>query len=221
MFHLIGKLSNKFRIWKELDCLKTFYYWVKLRHPRCSSFHIFPKSLIRIEKGGDLEIKQGQTLINGSWTKGRQRQYTSQLIISEHAHLIIEDSFGMYQGASIYLGPGATLIIKGKSFINTNTIINCFERISIGEGTAIGDDVRIQDSDNHIIVKNGTDRVSTKPISIGNHCWISKNVIILKGVHIGDGAIIGAGSVVVKDIPARCLAVGNPARVIKENVEWK
>lgn len=47
------------------------------------------------------------------------------------------------------------------------------------------------------------------------------NVIILKGVTIGDGAIIGAGSVVTRDIPPRCLAVGNPARVIKENVEWE
>ena len=55
---------------------------------------------------------------------------------------------------------------------------------------------------------------------IGNHVWIGKDVTILKGVHIADGAIIGAG-VVVKDIPARCLAVGNPAHVIKENVEWK
>ena len=45
--------------------------------------------------------------------------------------------------------------------------------------------------------------------------------IILKGVNIGDGAIIGAGAVVTKDIPSKCLAVGNPAKVIKENVEWK
>lgn len=215
------KLISRIMLWRELDCIKTFYYWVSLRHPRCASFHIFPKSIIRIEHGGKVDIKRGQTLVNASWMKGRKRQYTSQLIVSERAHLVIEGWFGMYQGASIYLGQGAKMTIKGNSFINTNTVINCFNDISIGEGTVISDDVRIQDSDNHIIVESGKEKCNSFPITIGNHCWIGKNVIILKGVHIGDGAIIGAGSVVVKDIPSGCLAVGNPAHVIKENVEWK
>ena len=215
------KLINKIKGWKDFDCIKTFYYWIRLRHPRCANFHVFPKSIIRIEEGGSIDIRRGRTTVNASWIGGRKRQYTSQLIVSKHAHLVIEGSFGMYQGASIFLGPGANMIIKGKSFINTNTVINCFEKVVIGEGTVISDDVRIQDSDNHVIIENGKEKRSTLPITIGNHCWIAKNVIILKGVHIGDGAIIGAGSVVVKDIPARCLAVGNPARVIKENVEWK
>jgi len=53
------------------------------------------------------------------------------------------------------------------------------------------------------------------PISIGNDVWIGANVTILKGVNIGHGAVIGAGSVVTKDIPEYGIAVGNPARVIK------
>jgi len=52
-------------------------------------------------------------------------------------------------------------------------------------------------------------------IIIGNDVWIGANVTILKGVHIGDGAVVGAGSVVVKDIPAYSIAVGNPAQVVK------
>lgn len=215
------KLINKLRVWKDLDCLKTLYYWLRLRHPRCASFHVFPKSIIKIENGGCIDIKRGRFMVNASWINGRKRQYTSQLYIGERARLEIGESFGMYQGASIYLGPGANMIIKGKSFINTNSIINCFEKVIIGEGTVISDDVRIQDSDNHVVIENGREKRATLPITIGNHCWIAKNVVILKGVHIGDGAIIGAGAVVVKDIPAKCLAVGNPARIIKENVEWR
>jgi acetyltransferase-like isoleucine patch superfamily enzyme len=61
----------------------------------------------------------------------------------------------------------------------------------------------------------------TKPVHIGNHVWIGMNVMILKGVTIGDGAIIAAGSVVNRDVPERCLAGGVPAKVIKENVQWE
>lgn len=55
-----------------------------------------------------------------------------------------------------------------------------------------------------------------KPIEVGNNVWIGGNVVVLPGVKIGDNAVIGAGSVVNKDIPANTVAVGNPCRVIKE-----
>lgn len=53
------------------------------------------------------------------------------------------------------------------------------------------------------------------PVTIGNNVWIGGNSVILPGVHIGDNAVIGAGSIVTKDIPANVLAVGNPCRVIR------
>jgi len=55
-----------------------------------------------------------------------------------------------------------------------------------------------------------------KPITVGNNVWIGGNVVVLPGVTIGDNAVIGAGSVVNKDIPSNVVAVGNPCRVIKE-----
>lgn len=54
------------------------------------------------------------------------------------------------------------------------------------------------------------------PIMIGRHAWVGAKSIILPGVRIGEGAVIGAGSIVTKDVPAYCIAVGNPARVIKD-----
>jgi acetyltransferase-like isoleucine patch superfamily enzyme len=55
----------------------------------------------------------------------------------------------------------------------------------------------------------------TSPIRIGRDCWIGCNAVILKGVSIGDGAVIAAGAVVTKDVPPRCLAGGVPARIIR------
>ena len=60
-----------------------------------------------------------------------------------------------------------------------------------------------------------------KRISIGNEVWIGNRAMILKGVTIGNGAVIAADSVVTHDVPAYSVVAGNPAKVIKENVVWK
>ncbi|MGZ4106010.1 MAG: DapH/DapD/GlmU-related protein, partial [Tumebacillaceae bacterium] len=78
-------------------------------------------------------------------------------------------------------------------------------------------DVQLMDTDFHRISANA---VNTKKITIGNNVWIGCRVMILKGVTIGDGAVIAAGSVITKDVPPYTVVGGNPARVLKENVNW-
>jgi len=218
---IISKLRKIFDKSIKVDIIKTMYCRFKLNLPRNVIFHVFPKSIVKIANNARVNISKGEIFINASWTKGRKRRNISELILCSNSNLIIDGNFALYQGASVYVGENATLKIKGNSFLNTNSVLNCFHYIEIGEGTMISDDVRIQDSDNHIVIENGVEKESTKPIIIGNRVWIGKNVMILKGVTVGDGAIIAAGSVVVKDIPAGCLAAGNPAKVIKQNIEWK
>ena len=58
-----------------------------------------------------------------------------------------------------------------------------------------------------------------RPITIGNDVWIGSRVIILPGVHVGDGSVIGAGSVVTKDVEPYSIVAGNPARLIRKRVE--
>ena len=132
--------------------------------------------------------------------------------------LIVNGLFSLYQGASIHIAENAEMVCGNNSYINTNSTINCFKSIKIGNNCAISDNVSIHDSDSHMI--NNEKENVIQSVIIEDGVWIGKNVIILKGVTIGEGAIIGAGSVVTKSIPAHCLAVGNPAKVIRENVTW-
>jgi len=129
----------------------------------------------------------------------------------------------------------------GKIQIGDNTYIGKDSRIWSGESVIIGNDVLIShfcniiDTNSHEI--NPFERalrskeifitghwktkgsVKTSPIIIKDYAWISLNVAILKGVTIGEGSIIGAGSVVLSDIPDWCFAAGNPAKVIRQLTE--
>lgn len=217
---ILNKIKSRLIYFLEIDCLKTVYFRVRFNLPSNVHFNICPQSIIKISESAELKILNGQFRINASWTSGRARRNKSELILCENSKLIIESDFYMYQGASIFVAPNATLKIKGGwSFMNTNTILNCFEYIEIGSGVYISDNVSIQDSDNHIII--GQELKMTQPIIIKDHVWIGKNVTILKGVLIGEGAIVGAGSVVTKSVLPGTVVAGNPARVIKENIQWK
>lgn len=104
--------------------------------------------------------------------------------------------------------------------INKNATIVSYSGITIGAYTMIGEFVSIRDANHGILsgefIKHQAH--TTKPITIGKDVWIGRGVCILPGVEIGDGAIIGANSVVTKSIPSKVIAVGMPAKVLKERV---
>lgn len=88
----------------------------------------------------------------------------------------------------------------------------CFDQIKFEKGVRVGANVTIMDGDAH---QDDPRAGQNKPIIIKKNVWIGANVLILKGVTIGENSLIGAGSVVTKDIPANAVAAGNPCRVIK------
>ena len=176
-------------------------------------------SIICIDKKADLRIQQSGCLeVNASWFKDKNRRFKSELRLDENSTLICHSDFKLYQGASIYVAPGAVLELKGKrGFMNTNSTLNCFCHIELGDDVGIGDNVTIADSDHHSI--NGKNPVA--PIRIGNHVWICSNAMICAGVTIGDGAVVAAGAVVRCDVPAHSLVGGVPAKVLKSEIQWE
>lgn len=106
------------------------------------------------------------------------------------------------------------LTIGKHVFLNHNCSITAMKKIQIGDNCMFGNNLVIVDHDHILSSKNDNEYVSNE-IVIGDHVWCGANVTILKGVHIGDGAIIAAGAVVNKSIPSGEIWGGNPVRKIK------
>ena len=164
------------------------------------------KENCRLLLNGDITLSANS---NGVSSSG------SSLRMEDGSEIHASAPFTFMYGADIILFRGATLNL-GNSYINSDCKIRCHKEITIGDGCAISHDFTVMDSNAHSI--NG--ELKTEPVKIGNHVWIGTRVTILCGVTVGDGAVIAAGAVVTKDVPARSMVGGVPAKIIKEQVEW-
>lgn len=111
---------------------------------------------------------------------------------------------------------GENIRVGERFFANFNFTVLDEALVTIGDDVFIGPNVSIYTACHPLNpVERNTRAEWAEPVSIGNNVWIGGSVTILPGVSIGDNCSIGAGSVVVKDIPANSVAVGNPCRVVK------
>lgn len=210
--------------------LKTFYiqnihllslkntfanFFIKGERKKGTRIWFFGKSYYKAHKTAKININKGFLCINRFITK--KDPFIGNLEIYENAEINVSNTFFIHSGCDIMVFKNAKLNL-GSGYINRYCKIRCYNEITIGHNVAISENFTIWDSDAHQMM-NG--REPTQPIVIGDKVWIGTNVTVLKGVKIGDGCVIAAGSLVTKDVPANCLAAGVPAKVIKENVSWK
>lgn len=124
-------------------------------------------------------------------------------------------------GADVWIEPpfyfcyGSHISIGSDSYINVNCNFIDDGEIIIGEKVMFGPAVTIA-TVGHPINPDLREYMYAAPVNIGDNVWIGGNVTICPGVTIGENSVIGAGSVVIHDVPANCIAAGNPARVIRQ-----
>lgn len=112
-------------------------------------------------------------------------------------------------GWQTHLGP--------RCFVNFNAVFLDVARITIGADVQIGPNVQLLTATHPVEAEPRRAKwEAAKPITIGDNVWLGGGVIVLAGVTIGDNTVVGAGAVVTRDLPANVVAVGNPARVVRE-----
>jgi acetyltransferase-like isoleucine patch superfamily enzyme len=145
------------------------------------------------------------------------------IVIGDHVRLLAHwrsNRVGLSGPVMLHTWEGGKIEI-GDHTGASSAVISSRSRVKIGRHANIGGNVRIFDHDFHALdaeVRRGprdSAECITRPVTIGDDVFIGTNSTILKGVTIGDRAVIGAGSVVTKDVPADCIAAGNPAAVIR------
>ena len=150
------------------------------------------------------QSRRGSIKIGDSFTAVSKQQY---------------NSIGLIQPVVIKaLGPNSRITI-GDNVGMSGVTLSARASITIGDDVLLGSGVLITDNDAHPI--NPEDRSDPSktliaPVCIGDQVFIGARAIILKGVRIGFGSVVAAGSVVSRDVPARTVVAGNPAREVKE-----
>lgn len=147
-------------------------------------------------------------------------------------NIIINDKARIY--GSINVCQDGKVNIGKFVHLGPNSKICCVNNVTIGDYTGIGPNVAIIDSNYHPVnphdrkimrqtPENSFERKwihsDNKPIILGENVWVGENVRICKGVTIGDNAVIAACSVVTKDVPANSIAAGNPAKIVKTDID--
>lgn len=159
-------------------------------------------------------VNYGKNLRFSGWCQ-MNRMDGSDIMIGDNNHFVSSsyiNHIGLNRKCSISTETKSAILEIGNNCGFSSTNICCFDHISIGNNVRVGANSVIMDSDFH----NNDVRVEgPKPIRIDDNVWIGANVVIMKGVHIGENCIIGINSVVTKDIPANSVAAGVPCKVIR------
>jgi acetyltransferase-like isoleucine patch superfamily enzyme len=212
------------------NMLNTFYVWSHRGVISSKSFYF--RFRISISKGSFFRVIGSEILNTSISVDGVNNEITSTKAVIENCQIsingnnnkiIFKDGVSLKRAIINLRGSNCNIIIGEKTTFGQVRIVNVGinNDIIIGEGCLFADNIEIWASDTHSIYdKEGNFINPEKPIYIGDKVWVGSYVKILKGVTIGNNAIVGMNSLVTKNIENGTLCAGNPLRVIKTDVSW-
>lgn len=166
----------------------------------------YDEQLIR-ERMAVKDLCQEYNLLKNSDTEGRNI-LIKKILGTAKNNICIEPNFWCDYGYNIEVGENF--------YSNHNLVILDCAQVKFGDNVFIGPNCGFYTANHPLDVKQRNEGLeSAHPITVGNNVWFGGNVVVLPGVTIGDNAVIGAGSIVTKDVPANVVAVGNPCKVLK------
>ena len=197
-----------------------------------SFYRFYKKTNVKIKSSIRLRLLRSRATFIGEGQSCSPEAVIALVGGSSKEDVIIHDHVDLYGKLASYHHGKITMGSWSK--IGPGTVINCVNKIEIGKDTAIADNSLIIDNNTHPLcpadrrymrhTPHGSNErqpwhSANAPIIIGENVWIGSNVRICKGVTIGDNAIIAANSVLTKSVPANAVAAGNPAKIVKENID--
>jgi acetyltransferase-like isoleucine patch superfamily enzyme len=171
--------------------LVRYYRFVvmRLRNP-----HVIMRGFVFLDHGATIYARRGY----------------ARLILGKWVHLGVNTALRCHEG---------TLSLGDKSNLARNISVNCYLDVEIGDSALIADDVYISDFDHRfddLAMPIKDQGIAKSRVRIDRDVWLGTKVTVCRGVVIGEGTVVGANAVVTKDLPAFSVAVGVPARVIKD-----
>ena len=210
----MSAILERFR--RHPDRLDAAYSLIQLGLSPRYGLRLLRSRYLKLDIRGTLDLPPGSRLLAGALSNklGQDPSARGILQISPSGRMRIDGHVRLARTTKTYVG--GELSIGNGTYVNPNTTILARHRVEIGAGCAISWNCQLLDDDLHAI----GDRPSARAITIGDRVWIGTGVIVVKGVSLGPGCVVAAGSVVTKSFPAGSLIGGNPARLLREDVEW-
>lgn len=178
---------------------RAFTPWYLVRYARFLAFrlanpHVVTRGFVFLDRGVELRVRRGY----------------GRLILGRWVHLGAGTALRCHEG---------TLSVGDKVVLGRNVSVNCYLDVEIGAAALFADDVYVCDFDHNFADRNRPIKdqgIAKSRVRIGPDVWIGTKVTVARGVVIGAGSVVGANAVVTHDLPPDSVAVGVPARVIKD-----
>ena len=194
--------SARFLTWASLRWVvrhRAYTPWYLVRYWRFLRFkvrnrHVITRGFVFMDRGVELYARRGY----------------GRLVLGRWLHLGVNTALRCHEG---------TLSLGDKSVLGRDVSINCYLDVEVGAAALIADSVYISDFDHKFssfdlpIKDQG---IAKARVRIDPDVWIGTKVTVCRGVVVGTGSVVGANAVVTRDLPAYCVAVGVPARVVKD-----